>query len=78
MYPYTPTSEEIALAIKACKAVQCDFAGVDILHSSKGPVVCEVNSNAHLKNVYLATNIDVTKEIASYIKKKVYSKWTSF
>ena len=74
MYPYTPTSEEIALAIKACKAVKCDFAGVDILHSSKGPVVCEVNSNAHLKNVYLATNIDVTKEIASYIKKKVYSK----
>lgn len=68
MYPYTPSQEEINLAIKACKSTGCDFAGVDILLTNKGPVVCEVNSNAHLKNVYLSTNIDVTKEIALYIK----------
>jgi len=72
MYPYTPTKEEIELAIKACKATKCDFAGVDILFGQKGPILCEVNSNAHLKNVYLTTGIDVTLEIAKYIDSKVY------
>lgn len=72
MYPYTPTDEEITLALKACKATKCDFAGVDLLFSKNGPVVCEVNSNAHLKNVYLTTNIDVTIEIAKYINEHIY------
>ena len=31
MYPYIPSDEEKELAIKACKATKCDFAGVDIL-----------------------------------------------
>ena len=72
MYPHTPTEEEIELAIKACKATKCDFAGVDLLFTDDGPVVCEVNSNAHLKNVFLTTNKDVTIDIAKYIIDKVY------
>lgn len=72
MYPYTPSKEEIDLALKACKAVGCDFAGVDLLFGKDGPIVCEVNSNAHLKNVFNSTNIDVTIDIAKYIIKEVY------
>ena len=72
MYPHTPTNEEIELAIKACKATKCDFAGVDLLFTNDGPIVCEVNSNAHLKNVFLTTNKDVTIDIAKYIIDKVY------
>lgn len=72
MYPYTPTKEEVDLAIKACKATKCDFAGVDLLFGDKGPIVCEVNSNAHLRNVYLTTNIDVTLEIVKYISNSIY------
>ena len=72
MYPYTPTKEEVNLAIKACKATKCDFAGVDLLFSDNGPIVCEVNSNAHLRNVYLTTNIDVTLEIVKYISNSIY------
>lgn len=72
MYPHTPSKEEIELAIKACKATKCDFAGVDLLFTPTGPIVCEVNSNAHLKNVYLTTNKDVTIDIARYINNRIY------
>ena len=72
MYPYVPTNEEKELAIKACKATKCDFAGVDILFGKDGPILCEVNSNAHLKNVFLTTGIDVTLSIVKYIDSKVY------
>ena len=67
MSPYTPTEQEAMLAVEAANAVQADFAGVDILQTEKGPVVCEVNSNAHIKNLLNATGIDVSRHILGYI-----------
>lgn len=67
MEKYTPTEEEAQLAIEAAAAVQADIAGVDILNSPKGPIVCEVNSNAHIKNLCNATGIDVSENIIEYI-----------
>jgi len=67
MEKYEPTEEEAQLAIDAAAAVQADFAGVDIINSPKGPVVCEVNSNAHLKNLYNATGVDTSDCIIEYI-----------
>lgn len=45
-----------------------DFCGVDILTDGS---VCEVNSNAHILNLYNATGIDCGKLIFEYIKKEL-------
>lgn len=71
MEEYAPTKEEIQLAIRTAKGVGCDFCGVDILQSNKGPLVCEVNSNAHLINIYKCTGVNVAKLILEYILSKI-------
>ncbi len=67
MSPYTPDEEETNLAIKVCDILNLDFAGVDILRDSDGKLyVCEVNSNAHFKNLYDCTGVNVAEEIINY------------
>ena len=39
------TSEEKKIAIKTAKAMNLKVAGVDIIRSSKGPLLLEVNSS---------------------------------
>ncbi len=69
MYKYRPSKEEIQLAIEAANIIGADFAGVDLLFDENGkPIVCEVNSNAHMKNIYDCTGIDVAKLIIDHIK----------
>lgn len=70
MQQYTPTEKESELAIAAAAAVGTDFAGVDLLFGPGGePLVCEVNSNAHIRSIYECTGVDVTESIISYIKE---------
>lgn len=69
MESYEPSSEEIDLAIRAARAVGASFAGVDLLFGSDGPLVCEVNSNAHFKNLLSCTGINVAEEILTFIQK---------
>ncbi|MFW5652221.1 MAG: ATP-grasp domain-containing protein [Acetivibrio ethanolgignens] len=70
MKAYEPTEEEKRLAVRACQALGLDFAGVDILFGEAGPVVCEVNSNAHFKNIYNCTGVNVAEHILGYLKEK--------
>lgn len=59
-------------ALKATSALGLDFSGVDILFgSNEEPIVCEVNSNAHIENIFKATGIDVSESILNHIKKRV-------
>jgi len=44
---YRLSEEEEKLALAACRRLKLDFAGVDLLLSQDGPLLCEVNSNAH-------------------------------
>lgn len=67
MRDYEPSDEERELAIRSVKALKLDFAGVDILFGEDGPVVCEVNSNAHMKNIYDCTGIKVSDFIIRHI-----------
>jgi len=71
MTAYEPEESEIELAIAAAAAVEADFAGVDILSTEDGPVVCEVNSNAHIKNLRNATGKDVSDDILEHIIGRV-------
>jgi RimK family alpha-L-glutamate ligase len=65
---YSPTAEEEKLAIKVCKELKLDFAGVDILYGKNNePILCEVNSNAHFVNLYNLTGINT----ADYIMKHI-------
>ncbi len=68
MKPYIPTQDQINLAIQSTKALGLDFAGVDLLFSEgEEPIVCEVNSNAHFKNIYDCTGVNVADSIMEYI-----------
>lgn len=75
MKKYTPDNAQVELAVKVCYTLGLDFAGVDILIGEKGePIFCEANSNAHFKNIYDCTGINV----ADYIIKHIIEKVSSF
>ena len=68
MKPFEPTPEMAAMAVSACKALDLDFAGVDILFGEDDtPILCEVNSNAHFKNLYDCTGINTADAIMRHI-----------
>ncbi len=72
MKPYEPSRIQMDLAITCCKILGLDFAGVDILFGkNQEPIVCEVNSNAHFKNIYDCTGINVADAILAYIIKRI-------
>ncbi len=72
MKPYEPTQKQIDLAVESCKILGLDFAGVDILFGKDNePIVCEVNSNAHFKNIYDCTGVNVADSILAYIIKRI-------
>ena len=58
-------------AINACKALGLAIGGVDLLQSSRGPLVLEVNSSPGLEGVEKATQVDVAGAIISYIEKNI-------
>lgn len=62
--------EERALAVKAAKVMGLDVAGVDIIRSSHGPLVLEVNSSPGLEGIEAATGKDIAGAIIDYIAKK--------
>lgn len=64
-----PTAEEKKIAIRAAKAMDLKVAGVDIIRSSKGPLLLEVNSSPGLEGIESATNKDIAGEMIRAIEK---------
>ena len=62
---------EIELAEEASRRLGLDFAGIDILFGKDGPLLCEVNSNAHFKSTYDCTGVDLASLIAEHIISKL-------
>ncbi len=72
MKPYEPAKEQIDLALLCCRTLGLDFAGVDILFGRDGePLVCEVNSNAHFKNIYDCTGVNAADAILEHVLRQV-------
>ena len=72
MNHYEPTVEQIEMAKRVCEILELDFAGVDILFGDGDePIFCEVNSNAHFKNIMDCTGVNVAEKIIDYIIKCV-------
>jgi len=65
------TDEEENVAIKAAKAMGLGVAGVDMLQSSRGPLILEVNSSPGLEGIEAATGKDIAKTIIRYIERNV-------
>jgi ribosomal protein S6--L-glutamate ligase len=63
------TVEEKKIAIKAAKAMDLKVAGVDIIRSSKGPLLLEVNSSPGLEGIEGATHKDIAGEMIKAIEK---------
>jgi len=61
------TEEMEELAIRAAKAVDADFAGVDLIESEKGLYLLEVNATPSGKGIKLACGIDVTERIVDLL-----------
>ncbi|MBU9711005.1 ATP-grasp domain-containing protein [Evansella tamaricis] len=69
--PYDPTDLEKTLAVSSAKAVGASFAGVDLLFGEDGPILCEVNSNPHLRSIYECTGVDVAVHMINYIHQSL-------
>ena len=69
-----PTVEEKKIAIRAAKAMDLKVAGVDIIRSSKGPLLLEVNSSPGLEGIEGATNKDIAGEMIMAIEKNFKQK----
>lgn len=71
-YRVDPPKEFIDLAVKASNILNNDFSGVDLMFGPhEEPVLCEINSNAHIKNIYMCTGIDVSQYIFDHIEKQL-------
>ncbi len=69
-----PTAEERKIAVKAAKAMDLKVAGVDIIRSSKGPLLLEVNSSPGLEGIEGATNKDIAGEMIKAIENNIKKK----
>lgn len=68
-HPYQASKEEEALALAASRVCGTDYAGVDILQSKNGPLVCEVNSNAHFLGLMAVTGVNPALSILRLMKE---------
>ena len=59
------SAEEKATAIKSVKKLGLAIGGVDMLQSSRGPLVMEVNSSPGLEGIEAATKVDIAAKITN-------------
>ncbi|MBE7077766.1 MAG: RimK family alpha-L-glutamate ligase [Clostridiales bacterium] len=65
----TPDQAYIDVAERAAKVLGLDYCGVDVLETDRGPVICEVNSNAFFEGIEAVTGKDIADEYAKHIIK---------
>ena len=68
--PCEVTDEEAWLALQTAKELDLVFAGIDILPSEQGPLICEVNSNAHFSALSQLTGVDIASAILQEIVRQ--------
>lgn len=68
------TPEERKTAIAAAKAIGLCVAGVDIIRSSRGPLVLEVNSSPGLEGIERVSGKDIAALMIKHVEKSVAAK----
>lgn len=75
MESFEPPETFRKMAVRASRLLGADFAGVDLLFGENDePLVCEVNSNAHMRNIHTCTGVDVPREITRWILCRIGRK----
>jgi ribosomal protein S6--L-glutamate ligase len=64
------TPEERRTAVGSAKTMGLNVAGVDMLRSSRGPMVLEVNSSPGLEGIEQASGVDVADKIIEFLERK--------
>lgn len=67
------TPLERRTAIKAAQTMGLNVAGVDILRSSRGPLVMEVNSSPGLRGIEESTGVNVAAKIIKFIEENAHT-----
>ncbi len=68
------TRKEKSTALAAAKSMGLGVCGVDMIPSSRGPLVMEVNSSPGLEGIEKSTGIDIAGKIMDYIESSVQPK----
>src|ERR1035437_3487168 len=68
------SKEEKETAIKSAKKLGLVIAGVDMLQSSRGPLVMEVNSSPGLEGIEEATGLDIAVKIIEYVERNEFNQ----
>jgi ribosomal protein S6--L-glutamate ligase len=63
------SEDELKLAIKAARALKLPVCGVDMLQSSRGPLIMEVNSTPGLEGIERATEKNIARAIITFIER---------
>jgi ribosomal protein S6--L-glutamate ligase len=73
------TKEEKSVAVRAAKTLGLNVAGVDLLRSSRGPLVLEVNSSPGLQGIETSTGLNIAGMIVEYIENNIeYSRQSHY
>ncbi len=68
--PIELSPAEIATALKAVEAMGLNVAGVDMLRSSRGTLVLEVNASPGIEGIERATGIDVAGAMIDFLEAR--------
>ncbi|MEQ8229428.1 MAG: 30S ribosomal protein S6--L-glutamate ligase [Rhodospirillales bacterium] len=71
------TREERATAVKAARTLGLNVAGVDLLQSTSGPKVLEVNSSPGLEGIEKVTGKDIAGAVIDYVEANAHAKPTA-
>lgn len=72
MLPFPLNENTEKLAVAAAKAIGADFAGVDLLFGQDSELlICEINANAHIRNLYECTGVNAADYMITYIIKEL-------
>ena len=63
------SSTEEKIAIKAARAMNLGFCGVDILQSKEGPMILEINSTPGLEGIESTSGKNVSKSVIGFIER---------
>ena len=69
--PARLTSTEEAIARKVARTLKLDIAGIDLLRSSRGPLVLEANASPGLEGIETTTGVDIANKIIQFVERKI-------
>lgn len=69
-FAITPTGTELRYALESVKALGLDVAGVDLIRSSRGPLILEVNPCPGFEGLEKATGVNIAAAMIDYLTEK--------